>query len=328
MIYKIKPSGSEPDSFKNALSKTFKYGSFLGLTDLIDRLWKEAQLQGIGFFKSSSAVTGYNISLNYQKISDYSIISFQFPLLTSLTTLNTQENYEQASFVYRIAYKITLFLLLIISGILFFSVEFILDFLFLEDRLIYSNYLRLIVLASIFKILAIFLQSHLNAQRKVKLSLILRIFYTSISIPLFFFGLFLYGIEGAIIYGLILGNLLSMTIQIYATYRFGKVNLNIKKILSQYLTFFIPLGITIILKELLFKHITLDFTQFFGLSLLKNLDLLSTISFLLFFLAMNIILKTVTSSDITLFESYFKKERFIDKFILKLLNFLKKFTRN
>jgi hypothetical protein len=309
----MKSNGSETESFKNALSKTFKYGSFLGLTDLIDRLWKEAQLQGIGFFKSPNAVTGYNISLNYQKISDYSITSFQFPLLTSLTTLNTQENYEQASFVYRIAYKITLFLLLIISGILFFSVEFILDFLFLEDRLIYSNYLRLIVLASIFKILAIFLQSHLNAQRKVKLSLILRIFYTSISIPLFFFGLFffytsisiplfffglfLYGIEGAIIYGLILGNLLSMTIQIYATYRFGKVNLNIKKILSQYLTFFIPLGITIILKELLFKHITLDFTQFFGLSLLKNLDLLSTISFLLFFLAMNIILKTVTSSD-------------------------------
>jgi len=230
MVNRIKSTGNKPDSFKEDVSKTFKYGGYMGFNDLIERLWKEGQLQGIGFIISPDVVTGYNISLNYQKLNDYVISSFNFPLLTSFTTLNTKESYEQIETIYRITYKVTLFLLLIISGILFFSVEFILDFVFLEDRLIYSNFLRLIVLASIFKILATFVQSHLNAQHKVKLTLFLRIIYTSFSIPLFFIGLFFFGVEGAIIYGLILGNILSMIIQIFATYKFGQIKLSIKKI--------------------------------------------------------------------------------------------------
>ena len=328
MIYRIEPSGNEPDSFKSDLSKTFKYGSFIGLTDLIDRLWKEAQIQGIGFFKSSDIVMGYNISFNYQKISDYSTTSFNFPLLTSLTTLNAQQNYEQASLVYRIAYKMTLFLLLIISGILFFSVEFTIDFVFLEDRLIYSNLLKLIVIASIFKVLGLYLQTYLNAQHKVKISLTLKIIYMIFTIPLFFIGLIYLGVEGAIIYGLIIGNIISIVIQIYATYRFANIKLNIKKIIVQYLTFFTSLVITMLLKEYIFKDASLILLDRIGLSLIKNFDLLSIISFILLFLLMNVLLKTVTSSDIIYFESYFQKDRFFDKIIKKILGFLKKFTRN
>jgi len=328
MIYRIEPSGNEPDSFKSDLSKTFKYGSFIGLTDLIDRLWKGAQIQGIGFFKSSDIVMGYNISFNYQKISDYSTTSFNFPLLTSLTTLNAQQNYEQASLVYRIAYKMTLFLLLLISGILFFSVEFTIDFVFLEDRLIYSNLLKLIVIASIFKVLGLYLQTYLNAQHKVKISLILKIIYMIFTIPLFFIGLIYLGVEGAIIYGLIVGNIISIVIQIYATYRFAKIKLNIKKIIVQYLTFFTSLVITMLLKEYIFKDASLILLDRIGLSLIKNFDLLSILSFLFLFLLMNVLLKTVTSSDIIYFESYFQKDRFFDKIIKKILGFLKKFTRN
>ena len=328
MIYRIEPSGNEPDSFKSDLSKTFKYGGFFGLTDLIDRLWKEAQVIGIGFLKSPEVVTGYNISFNYQKISEYSITSFHFPLLTSLTTLNTQKNYEQASLVYRIAYKMTLFLLLIISGILFFSVEFTIDFVFLEERLIYSNLLKLIVIASIFKVLGLYLQTYLNAQHKVKISLILKVTYMAFNIPLFFIGLIYLGVEGAIIYGLILGNIISMVIQIFATYRFAHIKLNISKIIIQYFTFFASMVITMLLKEYIFKDASLTLLDRIGLSLIKNFDILSIISFLLLFLLMNVILKTVTSSDIIYFESYFQKDRFFDKIITRILSFLKKFTRN
>ena len=328
LIYRIKPSKSEPESFKSDLSKIIKYGSFFGLTDLIDRLWKDAQLQGIGFLKSSDIVTGYNISFNYQKIGEYSVASFHFPLLTSLTTLNAKQNYEQASLVFRIAYKMTLFLLLLISGILFFSVEFTIDLVFLEDRLIYSNFLKLIVIASIFMVLGLYLQTYLNAQHKVKISLILKIIYTVYSIPLFFIGLIYFGVEGAIIYGLIIGNIISMVIQIYATYRFTNIKLNIKKIIVQYSTFFTSLIITMLLKEYIFKDASLILLDRIGLSLIKNLDILSIFSFLLLFLLMNVLLKTVTSSDITYFESYFKKDRFFDKIIIKILSFLKKLTRN
>lgn len=327
MVYKIKPIGNKPDSFKEDISKTFKYGSYIGFTDLIERLSKESQVQGIGFIISPNVVTGYNIATNYQKLGEYSIASFQFPLLTSFTKLNTKEIYEQIDIIYRVAYKITLFLLLIISGILFFSVEFVLDFVFLETRLIYSNYLRLIVLASIFQVLAIFVQTYFNAQHKVKLSLILRIFYTSISIPLFFIGLYNDGVEGAIFWGLIVGNILSMVIQIFAIYKFGNIKLNIKGIILQYLTFFIPLIITILLKDFIYKEATLNLMENLGLSLFKKLDFLSLGTFLILFILMNLILKTVTSSDIKYFESFLNKEKFLDKYMLKGLNILKRFTR-
>ncbi len=328
MVYKIKPIGNKPDSFKKDVSKTFKYGIYIGFTDLIERLSREAQLQGIGFVISPDVVTGFNIARNYQKLGEYSIASFHFPLLTSFTKLNTKENYEQIDMIYRVAYKITLFLLLIISGILFFSVEFVLDFVFLEARLIYSNLLRLIVLASIFQVLAIFVQSHFNAQHKVKLSLFLRIFYTSISIPLFFIGLYFFGVEGAILYGLIVGSILSMVIQIFATYKFGNIKLNIKGIILQYITFFVPLIITIFLKELIFKDATSNLIENLGLSHFKKLDFLSIGTFLILFILMNLILKTVTSSDIKYFESFLNKERFFDKYMLKGLNILKRFTRD
>ncbi|MFX1363503.1 MAG: oligosaccharide flippase family protein [Promethearchaeota archaeon] len=327
MVNKIKLTRNKTDSFKEDVSKTFKYGGYMSLNDLIDRIWTQSQVQGIGYIISSDVVTGYNIAQNYQKLNDYAVHSFNFPLLTSFTSLNTKQSYKQIEEIFRITYRVTLFLLLIMSGVLFFSVEFVIDFVFLEDRLIYSNFLRLMVLASIFKILMIFVQSHLNAQHKVKLTLILRIIYTSISIPLFFIGLYFFGVEGAIIYGLIIGNIISMIIQIYSTYKFGKIKLIIKKIAIQYITFFIPLSITIILKEFIFKNAAEGFILLLGFSLFKNFDFLSIFTFFILFIITNYLLRTVTSSDISYFQSLLDKKRFFDKILFKSLNFTKKFTR-
>lgn len=326
-IHRIKPSTGEPDSFRNDVSKTFKYGKFIGITDLIERLWKDTQLQGIGFFISPEIVTGYYISLNYQKLSEYSKSSFQYPLLTSFTTLNTKENYEQASMVYKAVYKITLFLLLIISGILFFSTEFILDFVFLEDRLIYSNLLKLMLIASIFNILGAFLQTYLNSQYNVKISFTLKVIYMAFKIPLFFIGLICFGVEGAIILGLIIGNSISFVIQIFATYKYGKITLNIKKISLQYLTFFLSIVITIILKDFVFKNASFIFIQNLGLSLLKNLDFLSIGSFLIIFILLNLIFKIVNSTDINFVETLLNKDKGFDRIIVKILNLVKKFKK-
>ncbi len=328
IIYNIKSPKTETNSFRKDLSMAFKYGRLIGITDLLERLSSEAQIQGIGFFESSDIVTGYKIANNYQRLSEYSKVSFQSPLLTSFTTLNTKDNYAQSRMIYRIIYKITLFLLLIISGILIFSVEFILDVVFLEDRLIYSNLLRLVVIASIFRILDLFLQTYLNAQRKVKISLMLKVTHISISIPLFFIGLVYFGVEGAIILGLILGNIISLVIQIFTTYKIGNITLNLKKFLILYFTFFISLVLTIFLKTYLFKDVSLMFIQNLGLSLIKNFDFLSIGSFLIIFIFLNLVLKTISSSDIKNFEGLLKKERFFDKILLKILYILKRFTRD
>ncbi|GAG67941.1 unnamed protein product [marine sediment metagenome] len=118
-----------------------------------------------------------------------------------------------------------------------------------------------------------FLQTLLNAQNKVKLPLILQITYMLYIIPLFFIGLIFFEsirVEVAIILGLIIGNIISLVIQILATRRFGNIKLNIKKMVFQYLTFFIPLGITLMLEWVIFKDLSFNIIQNLGLSLFRN----------------------------------------------------------
>lgn len=326
-VRKIQSIEVEEESFKENIRKTFKYGKYLGFSDLTDRIWKETQYQGIGLFESSGAVTGYNIAWNFRDLAKYSSVSFYYPLLTSFTSLNTKENYDQVNKIFRIAYKINLLITLIISGILFFSVDFMIDFVFLETRLVYSSFLRLMVIASVFKILDYFVQTLLNAQNKVKLSFLLRIVYMTYYIPLFFIGLIFFGVNEAIIFGLLIGNIISTIIQIYTIYRIGKIKLNVKKIAVQYATFFIPLTITWILQYLILSKISNNILLEAGLTLFKNFDFLSILVFLLLFILTNLGFKTVTSTDIDNFESLLDSHRKIDRIMKKGLNFIKKFTR-
>ncbi|TKJ20184.1 MAG: hypothetical protein CEE43_13400 [Promethearchaeota archaeon Loki_b32] len=329
---KIKSEGNKTEAFKESFSKTFKYGSYTGLTDNIMRFWKEIQLQGISVFEPLGVVTGYNIALNYRSLSSYSAASFRFPLMTSFSGLSTKEKFDQVNKIYKITYRVNLFLLLIISGVLFFSVDFVLDFVFLEDRLIYSTILKLVLIATIFRMFGQFLQTLLNAQNKVKLPLILQITYMLYIIPLFFIGLIFFEgirVEVAIILGLIIGNIISLVIQILATHRFGNIKLNIKRMVFQYLTFFIPLGITLMLESVIFKELSFNIIQNLGLSLFKNFDFLSIGAFVLLFISMNLILKTVTTNDIQQFESFFvNKDKTLNKIVLKILSVLKKITRD
>ncbi|MFX1316106.1 MAG: hypothetical protein ACFE9T_09605, partial [Promethearchaeota archaeon] len=326
-ILKISSEGTEKVSFREDFSNTFKFGSYIGVSDLIDKMWRETQFQGISIFISEGAVTGYNIGLNYRNLSLYTVTSMSYPLLTSFSSLNTKERYNQVNKIYKVSYKVTLFILLIMSGILFFAVDFILDFIFLENRLIYSGFLRLLILSAAFQILGYFVDSLLNAQYKVKFTFLLKVINVSYIIPLFFIGLIYFGVEGAIFLGLILGNIISLMIEIYSSKKLAKVELNIKKIFIQYITFFIPLGITLILERLIFKETSFTFIQHLGLSLFKNFDFLSIGTFLMLFILMNLVLKTVTRSDIKNFETLLNKERFLDKLLIKILNLLQKVTR-
>jgi len=69
------------------------------------------------------------------------------------------------------------------------------------------------------------------------------------------------------------------------------------------------------------------FIQNIGLSLFRNLDFLSIGTFLVLFILMNLVLKTVTRKDINNFETLLNKDRFLDRVLIKTLNILKKVTR-
>ena len=146
-------------------------------------------------------------------------------------------------------------------------------------------------------------------------------------IPLFFIGLIFFGVNEAIIFGLLIGNIISTIIQIYITYRIGKIKLNVKKIVIQYATFFIPLTITWILQVIILKQISNNIMLDFGLTLFKNFDFLSILVFLMLFILTNLGFKTVTSTDINNFESLLNSHKRIDRILLKVLNLIKKFTR-
>lgn len=323
-INKIK--SHETISFRKTVSETYKYGGFIGFTDLTDRIWKETQFQGINLLGPKGAVVGYQIAWNFKDIAIYAPFSFSQPLLTSFAGLSSSGDYEQIEKIYRISYKITLFLILIISGVLFFSVDFMLDFFYLESRLIYSSFLKLMVIATVFKTLDYFLQTLLYTQNKVKLSFYLRLLYTSFYVPLFFIGLIYFGVSEAIFFGFIIGNLITTIIQIFITSKVCKINLDVRRLIYQYLTYFIPLMITWILQDLLFKDISYNILVGFGLYMIKNFDFFSIITFLLLFIVTNLIFKTVRSSDIDNFESMLDKTNPFEKFMIKLLNFIKKFT--
>ncbi len=326
-VIRIKPVGNEIEPFKKDILKSVKYGGYSTFSNLIAKGWREVQLQSIGFFESAGAVTGFNIALNYSNIGQVSVGSFYFPLMTSFTSLSTKKDYYQLVKIFKIANRITLFLLLILSGILFFSVDFFLDFVFLESRIIFSNILKLFVLAAIFQIFKIFVLSLLNAQNKVKMSFLLNMLYTTYSIPLFFIGLIYGGIEGAIIFGLIIGNIISLIIQVYSIYKIGNIKINIKRIILQYLTFFIPLVITVILGNLILKEISRTILDGLGLTFFINLDFFSIIVFFALFILMNLAFGIVKSPDIEYFESLLSKDKFLNRIMLKTLNVLKKLTR-
>lgn len=326
MINKIKSPEIETESFKTTISKTFKYGRYTGFMDISDRFWKESQFQGIGIFGPTGAVTGYQIAWNYKDIALYAPFSFSQPLLTSFVSLDTNNDFEQIEKIYRIAHKITLLLIMIISGILFLSVDFMLDFFYLETRLIYSILLKLMVIATVFKTLDYFLQTLLNAQNKVKFSFYLRIIFFSYYIPLFFIGLIYLGVTEAIFFGFIVGNFISTIIQVFITLKVGKIKLDVKKLIIQYLTFFIPLIITWILQDLWFKEISYNILTGLGLFLIKNFDFLSISIFLLFFIITNLVFKTVTSEDIDNFKAMLDKTKPFERVFIKILNVIKKFT--
>ena len=320
-------SKSKSDSLKNDISKVLKYGGYTGSTNIIDKFWKETQVQGIGLLNSSGGVTGFNIALNYQSIGLKIVPTFSEPLLVSLTSLNIKNQQKEVEKIYKVAYKFTLFSLLLLSGILYISVDFILDVVFLESRLIYSNFLKLIVLAQIFRILKTFVQTLFNSQNNENFSFYLSIIYMTYVIPLFFIGLIYFGVEGALLFGFIIGNIISLMIQIIASYKIGKIKLDIKKIAVLYLGFFIPLLIVIILDELILKEASKAFLLSLNLSLIKNFNFLAIGTFLLLFIIINLLFNTINSNDISFIESNLKENKFINRILIKGLNILKKFTR-
>jgi O-antigen/teichoic acid export membrane protein len=324
LYHKIEESEEEQNTFKQNISKITKYGTPLSLSILMNEIWKQIRVLLIGTYETTELVTGYSISLNYSSISTSAVTSISSPLTTSLSGLEAKKEKSQTNIVFNTTFKFSLFLLLLLTGILIFLSDFFLVIVFGESYLDFSYLIKAYSITIIFTVLSNLFIPLLNAQNKAKFLPFNTFFNLLVIIPSFLIGLLNLGIVGAI-YGLIFANFVTFLFQIYFCIKIGKVTLNLFKIFSQYFTFFLSLGIAIILEIFVFKRLRYAFTQQFNLSFFNELEPLALFTFFGLYIFLTIIFKTFSSTELDFLESFFGENKKLN-LIRKLLKIFRKLT--
>ena len=222
--YRIIKTEEEGLTFKETFKLLLKYGSILSFKTFIDSFYREFKIQSIGFSSDPEFVTGFNISRHYQDFSLEAVRSLNKPLTISFSELYSTKQFNQIEKIFKVIFSYSLFLLLIITGILFFFVELFLS-LYGESYLKFSLIAKLMVITTIFVLPGGFLFSLLRVSDKVVYSVPVSIVFYSIRIPLFLLGLQYYGIEGSII-GLLIAEILTFILEIILINTFFKIKLH------------------------------------------------------------------------------------------------------
>ncbi|MFX1356565.1 MAG: lipopolysaccharide biosynthesis protein [Promethearchaeota archaeon] len=328
MIIKLiklkKKSNDLNSSFRADLKKIISYGTPVTLTVSMYYLWEQIQIQAIGTFQPTEVVTGFSIAKNYSQNSINAVTGFNEPLITSVSKLHSQKNFNEINKIYNTINKFSVFILFILTGTLYFLADFFLKFIYGESYLIFSIYLRILLFAFMFRIFLNMFETYVLATNKVKLLPIYKSIAIIILAILFFFGLMYYGILGALV-GLLLGNIALFVMYLFLTLKF--LSIKLKSIFLQYCTFFISFAITLFLQLLFFQNFEDQIFISLNLGLFQNLHLLAIIIFLGIYLCLNIIFRIFTKKDIEDVESFFRKDTMSHRFIKKVLNITKKVVR-
>lgn len=330
LYHKIEDSDEEKNSFKENILKITRYGTPLSIAVLLNEIWKQLRVQLIGSYETTDLVTGYNISINYSSISTNAATSVSSPLTTSLSGLEAKKEKEQVKIVFNTTFKFSLFLLLLLTGILIFLSDFFLSFFSLvspygENYLTFSYLIKIYSITIIFTVLANLFIPLLNAKNKTKFLPFNTFFNLLIIIPSFLIGLIYQGIIGAI-YGLIFANFVTFIFQIYFCIKIGKVSLNIFKTFSQYFIFFISLVIALVLEIFVFSNLRHNLTQQLNLLIFNELEILALITFLGLYLFLTILLKTFSFTELEFLETFFGGNKKALNLIRKFLVVFKKIT--
>ena len=324
LYHKIEESEEERNSFKENISKITKFGTPLSISILMNEIWKQVRVQLIGSYETTDLVTGYTISKNYSSISTNALTSISSPLTISLSGLEAKKEKSQINIVFNTTFKFSLFLLLLLTGTLIFISDFFLIIVYGESYLTFSNIIKIYSITIIFTVLSNLFLPLLNAQNKAKFLPITTFINLLVIIPSFLIGLLSLGIVGAI-YGLIFANFVTFLFQIYFCIKIGKVSLKLLKIFSQYIIFFLSLGIGIVLEIFVYKNLRYAFSQQFNLSFLNEFELLALITFFGLYILLTILLKTFSSTELDFLVSIFGKNKKLN-IIRKLLLLFKKIT--
>ena len=319
----IEPSEERKDSFKQIFSTITKYGTPLSVNVFLNETWKQTQIPIVSLFETSTTITGFSISKYYSLISQTAAAAFSNPLITSFSSLDVKNEQNQIAQIYNMTLKYSLFLILLISGVLFFLADFFLMLIYGESFLIYSTIVKLYLITIIFTVLGNIFVPLLNAINKIKIIPIITIVNLCVIIPSFIIGIAFYGMLGAII-GLIISKFIVFLIQLLLSIKIGHIKINIRKVFFQYLIFFISLSLSIFLEEILFKGIRITVLQNLNLLIFKDFEILSLVTFLIMYFLLNIIFKIFSPNEIDYLEALIGTDKGHYRVIVRILRFLKK----
>lgn len=326
-ILKIKEKNNNPESIKDDFQKLFKYGGRVRLGYFITDLWGEIQIQSISIFSPSNLVLGFTIAKRYLSISAKTTISITSPLTISFSGLIAKKKKNKVITIYNLLVRYTLFLSLLFTGVLYFFSEFFLFFLYGENYLIYSDIVQIYLFSFIFLIFSAPFDSLMLAENKVKYFNLIRLIAISIRLPIFIILLINNGLIIAL-YGLLGCNFIYGCLYIYFTFKIGNIKLNLKKIILQYFSFFLSLGITVLLENLILNTINQAILTDLNLSYFRYFNIFSLTLFLIIFFITNIIFKIFITKDIENIQIFLIKDKNLHRLTNKSLIILKRVLRN
>ena len=319
-IRKIKTDNQSTQSFKHDVKEMAKYGAQVRTATFFKDIWGEIQIQSIGVF-APQMVLGFKISRDLLSVSSNTAIAVSYPLTVSFSGFIAKDEKDNIVAIYDLLIKYLIFLIALITGILFFCTDLFIVLIYGESRVIYSGIVKLYLFTFIFLILASPFDSLLLAEYKTKFLIYIKIIGLLIRVPLYLFLLINFDLILAIM-GIIISNSIFSAIYLIITIKVGKIKLDLKKILFQYSAFFISLIITLVLEFFILDLI--NEVLFGGLFYAQFFNIFSLITFLLVFMFLIIKLKLLTTSDINYLQSFFISEKKMFKVTNIALNFLKK----
>ncbi|MFX1555202.1 MAG: lipopolysaccharide biosynthesis protein [Promethearchaeota archaeon] len=325
--YKIKKTEEPPLNLRKSFLKLYKYGLPFSVKDFGDILVRELYTQSVGIFESPEIVTGYNIGINFSNVGSYSINSFGHPLSVSFTRLYAIKKIDEVVKIYQTLFHYILFIVLIISGFLFFVIDFFLFLIYGETYLDFSLILKIMIISIIFNIQNLFFYGLIRATNKGKKIIPIYLLLVPLKIVCFIIIIMYFGIISALISLMIL-NFIYFIALLILSYKIFKIKTNVIKVLFQYISFFVSLGITILLNYAFLNNLNNILLNLIHLSYFKYLNIFSILVFCFSYIILNFIFKIITKKDLNNIELLLEKKNFVFKLVKKALNLFKKLVRD
>jgi len=324
---RIKDDNQKQFSIKAHLKNTIRYGTNIKLGQFFSEIWAQIQPLSIGTFSSPNLVTGFSIARNYSLFSSSMTISFVSPLTISFSRLKVKEKHKQIENLYNVFLIYSLFLLLLITGILYFCADIFLVFVFGQSYLDFSLLLKIMLFTIVFLGIGTPYESLMLAIGKSKWIFRYRFLAFLIRLPLFLFFLMNFDLIWALV-SIVISNLIITGIASILSIKIGKIRLNLKKIFLLLVSFFLALIIAVVIDTVILNEFNSLILQSINLSSLKYLNLWTIGLFLLTFFLLLFLTKMFSVKDIEYLEALLSEETKTQNLLKKGLKILKKIIRN